>query len=72
MLTREERTQARRVFEETLHAVLRRYAPAEDAMVEARMPDATGQKIVVARYKLYRDGRMECFEILDEVLWPSC
>lgn len=64
------RQHARRVFEETLQKVQRRYAPAGDFMVEARMPDATGQDVVVARYKLYVDGRIECFEILDEVLWP--
>jgi hypothetical protein len=40
-------------------------------MVEARMPDATGREVVVARYKLYVDGRIECFQVLDEVLWPS-
>jgi hypothetical protein len=65
------RRQARRVFEETLTRVQQQYAPPEDIMVEARMPDATGQQVVVARYKLYRDGRVECFDILDEVLWPT-
>ena len=63
--------QARRVFEETLQKVQRQYAPAEDFMVEAQAQDATGQLVVVARYKLYVDGRIECFEILDEVLWPT-
>jgi hypothetical protein len=66
----EDRAHARRVFEETLAKVQAEYAPTEDVMVEARMPDGTGQPIVVARYKLYVDGRMECFQVLDEVLWP--
>jgi len=26
---------------------------------------------VVARYKLCADGRIECFEVLDAVLWPN-
>ena len=65
------RLRARRVFEETLAKVQRQYAPTEDVMVEATMPDAMGQTIVVARYKLYIDGRIECFEVLDEVLWPT-
>jgi hypothetical protein len=71
MLTPEERTQARRVFEESLAKVQQQYAPEEDVMVEARMPDAAGHDTLVARYKLYVDGRVECFEVLDEVLWPS-
>jgi hypothetical protein len=66
-----DRGRARRVFEETLRTVAARYAPVEDVMLEARLPDATGQDVVVARYKVYTDGRIECFEILDEVLWPS-
>lgn len=66
-----ERLHARRVFEETLAKVQQQYAPTEDFMVEATIPDATGQPVVVARYKLYVDGRVECFEILDEVLWPT-
>jgi len=67
-----DRVRARRVFEEILAEVMARYAPIEDFIVEARMPDATGQSIVVARYKLYTDGRIQCFEVLDEALWPSC
>ena len=66
-----ERLQARRVFEVTFAKVTRQYAPTEDVMLEATMPDATGQTVVVARYKCYVDGRIECFEILDEVLWPT-
>jgi hypothetical protein len=62
---------ARRVFEETLIAAQAKYQPPEDLMVEATMPNAHGEVVVVARYKLYRDGRVECFEVLDEVLWPS-
>jgi hypothetical protein len=64
------RARARRVFEETLATMQAQYVPTEDVMVEARMPDATGRDSVVARYKLYVDGRIECFEVLDEVLWP--
>ena len=66
-----ERVQARRVFEETLAKVQQQYAPTEDVMVEARMPDASGQQVVVARYKLYVAGHFECFQVLDEVLWPT-
>jgi hypothetical protein len=66
-----DRVQARRVFEETLAKVQAQYAPTHDVMVEARMPDAQGQPMIVARYKLHVDGRVECFEVLDEVLWPS-
>lgn len=66
-----DRTHARRVFEDTLRKVQRQYAPPDDLMVEARATDDTGQSVVVARYKLYTDGRIECFEILDEILWPS-
>lgn len=66
-----DRTHARRVFEETLAKVQAQYAPVKDVMVEAHALDATGQTIVVARYKLYVDGRIECFEVLDEVLWPN-
>lgn len=70
-LSATERRQARRVFEETLHKVQQQYAPTEDCMVDATIPDATGQPVVVARYKLSVDGRIECFEILDAVLWPT-
>ena len=65
-----ERLQARRVFEETLAKVQQQYAPTQDCMVEATLPDALGHPMVVARYKLYTDGRIECFEVLDDVLWP--
>lgn len=65
------RARARRIFEESLQKVQARYAPTEDFMVEARLPDGTGETIVVARYKLYVDGRIECFQILNEMLWPS-
>jgi hypothetical protein len=71
MLTPEERTHARRVFEETLAHWQAHYPPTENCMVEARVPDATGQQVVVARYKLFADGRIERFQVLDEVLWPS-
>jgi hypothetical protein len=68
---RDDRAQARRVFEETLAKVQAKYVPMEAVMVEARMPDGQGRQMVVARYKLHPDGRIECFEVLDEVLWPS-
>lgn len=67
----EDRRQARRAFEETIAKVMTQYAPTEDALVEAKALDATGQPVVVARYKLHVDGRIECFEVLDEVLWPN-
>ena len=70
-MTPAERAHARRVFEETLTTVQQQYAPTEDLMVEATLPDATGQTVVVARYKLYVDGRIECFQVLDDVLWPT-
>ena len=62
---------ARRVFEETLERVQAQYAPTEDVIVEVRLPDASGQTFVVARYRICVDGRVECFQVLDEVLWPS-
>lgn len=71
MLSQAERAHARRVFEETLAKVQQQYAPTEDVMVEATIPDGTGHIVVVARYKLHVDGQIECFEILDEVLWPT-
>lgn len=67
----ETRQQARRVFEEALVNVQAKYAPAEDFMVQAQALDDTGASVVVARYKLYVDGRIECFEVLDAVLWPA-
>jgi len=65
------RTKTRRIFEEALAAGQRKYAPTEDVMVEAQALNAEGQRVVVARYKLHVDGRIECFEVLDDVLWPS-
>jgi hypothetical protein len=66
-----DRVHARRVFEETLQKVQRQYALTEEGMVDVQAQDAEGRQVVVARYKLHVDGRVECFEILDEVLWPS-
>ena len=65
-----DRAHHRRVFEESLLRVQALYAPESDVMVEARALDDTGQSLVVARYKLCVDGRIECFEVLNEVLWP--
>lgn len=70
-MTPADRAQARRVFEETLQRVLAKHLPTEDVVVDACVPDATGQPLVVARYKLHTDGSIECFAILDEVLWPT-
>jgi hypothetical protein len=66
-----DRVRIRRVFEETLRNVQQQFAPVEDFMVEATMPNDAGQVVVVARYKLSVDGRVECFELLDEALWPA-
>jgi hypothetical protein len=66
-----DRVRARRAFEETLRNVQQQFAPVEDFMVEATMPNDAGQVVVVARYKLSVDGRVECFELLDEALWPA-
>jgi hypothetical protein len=66
-----DRVRARRVFEETLRNVQQTFAPAEDFMVDATARNEAGQTVVVARYKLYVDGRVECFELLDEALWPA-
>ncbi len=71
MLSHAERVRARVRFEAALAAVQQQYALAEDGLVEATVPDGTGQRIVVARYKLYRDGHFACFEVLDDVLWPT-
>jgi hypothetical protein len=65
------RAHARRIFEEALATAQAKYAPTEDVMVEAKARDDTGHSVVVARYKLSVDGRIECFEVLDDVLWPS-
>jgi hypothetical protein len=70
-MTRAEYQKARRVFEDTLAKMQRAYAPEEDVLLEATATDEAGQIITVARYKVYVDGRIECFEILDHVLWPS-
>jgi uncharacterized metal-binding protein YceD (DUF177 family) len=66
-----DRIKARRIFEETLQRVAQQYVPTEDVMVEAQAEDAAGHQVVVARYKISVDGRLECFEVLDEVLWPN-
>lgn len=66
-----DRARARRVFEETLRNVQQTFAPVEDFMVDATARNDAGQTVVVARYKLYVDGRVECFELLDEALWPA-
>jgi hypothetical protein len=71
MPSRFDQQHARRVFEETLAAVNRRYAPEEDVMLDAVATDETGHEVIVARYKVYTDGRIECFEILNDVLWPN-
>jgi len=69
-MTHAERLQARRVFEDTLRTVQAQYAPVDDVMVEARVTDDQGHSVLVARYKCSTDGRVQCFEVLDEVLWP--
>jgi hypothetical protein len=66
-----ERVKARRIFEETLRKVQQQYAPTEDFIVDAQIADAAGNPVVVARYKIYVDGRLACFQVLDEVLWPN-
>jgi len=66
-----DRAHARRVFEETIAQVMAESVPTEDVLVEAQALNDQGQQIVVARYKLHADGRIECFEVLDDVLWPS-
>jgi hypothetical protein len=71
MLSLEERQQARRVFEETLAKVNREYVPSRTFIAEATMLDDEGQTVVVARYKIYGNGDIACFQILDEVLWPN-
>ena len=66
-----DRQQARRVFEETIATVAKQYAPMEDFLCEARATEVDGTQVTVALYKIYTDGRWECFQVLDEVLWPS-
>lgn len=70
-LTRAEYLQARRVFEATLEAMQHAYQAPEDFMVDATATDATGAQIVVARYKIYTDGRIQCFEVLHADYWPT-
>ena len=65
-----DRVQARRVFEEVLKDAQAKYLLPEDIIVEALATNEDGRQVVVARYKLYVDGRIECFALLDEVLWP--
>jgi uncharacterized protein (DUF2267 family) len=71
MADRATRQHARRVFEDTLETMRQRYVPERDVMVDATMPGPDGRVVVLARYKLYTDGHYECFEVLDDVLWPS-
>jgi hypothetical protein len=72
MMSTADRTKARRIFEEAIAATLATYGPpAEEGLLEAQARDEAGGLVVVARYKLYTDGRVECFQILDEVLWPD-
>jgi hypothetical protein len=71
-MTSTARAHYRRIFEEALTRAQVTYAPTKDVMVEATIPNAAGQPEVVARYKLSVDGRVECFEVLDAVLWPPC
>jgi len=66
-----DRAQARRVFEETLATMQAEYQAPEDFMVEAVLTNDAGEQVVVARYKIFVDGHFECFELLDDVLWPS-
>jgi hypothetical protein len=66
-----DNAQKRRVFEETIAKVQARYAPSEDVMVEAQATGPDGLPMVVARYKLYVDGHWECFQVLNDVLWPD-
>lgn len=66
-----DRARIRRIFEESLRMTQETYAPTEDVMVEATALNDAWQRVVVARYKLHVDGRLECFEVLDEALWPA-
>jgi hypothetical protein len=65
------RAQARRVFEETLRVMLERYTLATDEMLEAVWDSPDGTRHLVARYKVYTDGHFECFDVLEDALWPS-
>lgn len=65
------RAEARRIFEEALATAMHTYAPVEDLMLEARARNVQGEIVMVARYKVHVDGRIECFEVLDDVLWPN-
>ena len=71
MPDRATRHQARLVFEETLARTSQRYVPERDLLVEATIRGPEGHPVVLARYKLFTDGHYECFEVLDDVLWPS-
>jgi hypothetical protein len=50
----EARTQALRVFEETLEQT--RYAPKEPVLVACTVPGADGQPVTLAEYWVYPDG----------------
>jgi hypothetical protein len=55
-LTPAQRTQARRVFEETLRSFQQRYKPAEPGILDATLTDADGTVHLIARYAVATDG----------------
>ena len=61
-----DRQQARHVFEETLTKMMAQYVPDENALLAAQVGD-----VPVAYYRVSTDGRWECHQVLDELLWPS-
>jgi hypothetical protein len=70
-MDRETRQRYRRLFEDTLRKVSETHVPVTDMLVEAQAPTADGVMQVVAIYKIYRDGHCDCFQVLDDALWPG-
>jgi hypothetical protein len=67
----QERQETRRAFEARLHKAMQTCVVCEEVVVEVSAVNAARDCVVVARYKLLTDGQIECFDVLDEALWPT-
>jgi hypothetical protein len=65
-----DRTAVRQMLDDVTRKMQGLYAAPEDVLFEARVENAEGRTVLVVCYKLSTDGRVECFEMLDEALWP--
>jgi hypothetical protein len=57
MIDATTRALALRVFEQTLQRTLETWVPAESGVVACTLPDADGSTVILARYRVYPDGR---------------